>query len=135
MRLRPEAVQGLHDHLKLDEYQKLAGRTINPEQSHRDNLGNFALGLTGEAGETGDYIKKHLYHGHDLDPEVVKSELGDVLWYVAALATAVGLDLSDVAQGNVDKLKKRYPEGFSQAASKARVDVDVEEGQPPVRVA
>lgn len=117
--------------MKLNDYQKLAARTINPEQSHRDNLGNFALGLTGEAGETGDYIKKHLYHGHDLDPEMVKKELGDVLWYVAGLATAVGLNLDDVAQGNVDKLKKRYPEGFSEAASKARVDVE-EPADPPV---
>jgi NTP pyrophosphatase (non-canonical NTP hydrolase) len=110
--------------MTLDDYQKLAARTINPEQSHRDNLGNFALGLAGEAGETGDYIKKHLYHGHDLDPEVVKNELGDVLWYVAGLASAVGLSLDDVAQGNVSKLRRRYPDGFNHADSKARADVE-----------
>jgi len=110
--------------MTLDEYQKLAARTLNPEQSHRDNLGNFALGLTGEAGETGDYVKKHLYHGHDLDPDVVQEELGDVLWYVAGLATAVGLSLDDVARGNISKLKRRYPNGFSRANSLARVDVE-----------
>jgi NTP pyrophosphatase (non-canonical NTP hydrolase) len=110
--------------MNLDDYQKLAARTINPEQSHRDNLGNFALGLTGEAGETGDYIKKHLYHGHSLDPEVVQKELGDVLWYIAGLATATGLSLEDVARGNISKLKRRYPKGFSQADSLARVDVE-----------
>lgn len=110
--------------MTLNDYQKLAARTINPKQDHRDNLGNFALGLTGEAGETGDYIKKHLYHGHDLNLEVVRNELGDVLWYAAGLATAVGLDLDDVAQGNIDKLRRRYPEGFTEAASKARVDVE-----------
>lgn len=108
---------------RLDAYQRQALRTVNPAQTYADNLANFALGLAGEAGETAELIKKHLYHRAPLDKEKVRKELGDVLWYVATLAHAAGLTLSDVALGNVDKLRTRYPEGFTAAASAARVDV------------
>lgn len=109
--------------MTFDEYQKAAYRTKRPDQSHRDDLLNFALGLTGEAGEAGDYIKKVIFHGHEMDPEVLKKELGDVLWYVAGLATTVGLRLEDIAEGNIAKLKQRYPQGFSFEGSQNRVDV------------
>lgn len=109
--------------MKMTDYQKLSARTINPEQSHRENLANFGLGLW-EAGETADLIKKHLYHGHELDRGEVAKELGDLLWYIAGIATALDLDLGDIAQGNIDKLRKRFPNGFSEADSIARVDVD-----------
>ena len=85
-------------------------------------LAVMGLGITGEAGEVADLIKKHLGHGHEFDRNLVVKELGDVLWYVAAIATLNGLTLSDVAMTNVAKLRLRYPEGFSEAASKARVD-------------
>lgn len=107
--------------MTLDDYQKLAARTINPEQSHRDNLANFALGLW-EAGEAGNHIKKHLYHGHDLDPDYMKDELGDLLWYIAGLASTMGMSLDEVAQGNVDKLRGRYPEGWDNMRSINRTE-------------
>lgn len=108
---------------RLDAYQRQARRTVDPVQMPSDRLANFALGLAGEAGETAELVKKHLYHGAPLDREQLRKELGDVLWYVATLAHAAGLNLGDVALGNVEKLRKRYPEGFSVAASAARVDV------------
>lgn len=77
-------------------------------------------GLTGEAGEVADLIKKHFGHGHELDLIKVNKELGDVLWYLSQLAEQFGLSLDDVAQANIDKLKKRYPDGFSEEASKNR---------------
>jgi NTP pyrophosphatase (non-canonical NTP hydrolase) len=83
----------------------------------------FALGLAGEAGEVCELLKKHWGHGHDLDQEKLKKELGDVLWYVAALAAQFQIELEDVAAANVAKLRSRYPQGFSSAASIARVDV------------
>ena len=83
----------------------------------------MALGLAGEAGETADMLKKHLFHGKPLNHDDVVKELGDVLWYVAGMATAIGISLDDVAQRNVDKLRARYPDGFSAEASAQRADV------------
>ncbi|MBC7561487.1 MAG: nucleoside triphosphate pyrophosphohydrolase family protein [Gemmatimonadaceae bacterium] len=108
--------------MTLDEYQQLAARTIGT-RTHADQLSNMALGLAGEAGETADMLKKHLFHGKPLDPDEVMKELGDVMWYVAGMATAMGMSLDDVAQRNVDKLRTRYPDGFSAEASALRRDV------------
>jgi NTP pyrophosphatase (non-canonical NTP hydrolase) len=108
--------------MTLDEYQKLAARTMGT-RTPSDQLSNMALGLAGEAGETADMLKKHLFHGKPLDADEVVKELGDVLWYVAGMATAIGASLDDIAQRNVDKLRKRYPDGFSAEASAKRKDV------------
>jgi NTP pyrophosphatase (non-canonical NTP hydrolase) len=89
------------------------------------HLINGALGLTGEAGEVADIIKKHTMQGHDLDCEHIAKELGDVLWYVAETATAIGYDLETIMQMNIDKLMKRYPEGFSSERSQDREEGDV----------
>lgn len=109
--------------MTLDEYQSLSGRTANMDCSETIRLCTFGLGVAGEAGEVADLIKKHVGHGHDLDDDKLVKELGDVLWYVAGIATARGISLSEVAERNIDKLRKRYPDGFSEAASKARQDV------------
>ena len=108
--------------MTLDEYQQLAARTIGT-RTHADQLSNMALGLAGEAGETADMLKKHLFHGKALDRDEVVRELGDVLWYVAGMATAIGISLDEVARRNVDKLRRRYPDGFSVEASAQRADV------------
>lgn len=80
-----------------------------------------ALGLTGEAGEFADGIKKIVRRGHCVSKEKLIEELGDVLWYVAEAASAIGVNLSDVAAQNIAKLQKRYPDGFSEEASRNRV--------------
>ena len=108
--------------MTLDEYQQLAARTIGT-RTNSDQLANMALGLAGEAGETADMLKKHLFHGKPLDVGEVIKELGDVMWYVAGMATTIGASLDDVAQRNVDKLRRRYPDGFSAEASAKRSDV------------
>jgi NTP pyrophosphatase (non-canonical NTP hydrolase) len=108
--------------LTLTEYQKKAKVTARKDLSHQSRLANMALGLAGEAGETADHIKKHLFHGHDLDKDKLSKEIGDVLWYVALLADCVGLDLSDVAQGNLNKLQKRYGKEFTVEKSINRAD-------------
>lgn len=77
----------------------------------------FGLGIAGEAGEVADVIKKEVFHDHPEDTEKIKKELGDVLWYVAAVATVYKLDLEDIAVANLEKLKKRYPDGFSSERS------------------
>lgn len=118
--------------LSLTWYQDLAARTIDHAAADRDRLSCAALGLGGEAGEVLDLVKKHLHHGHDLDLDKLKSELGDVLWYVAALATELRLRLPDIAGHNIDKLRERYPDGFTEAASQGRpAEAEVYEGFLP----
>lgn len=116
----------------FDAYQQAAARTLGDQRG----LAMVALGLSGEAGECVDLIKKHLYHGHDLDPGKLTQEIGDVLWYCAALATVTGIRLHDVADKNIAKLRARYPDGFSVEASRNRSEansaavVDVVLGPP-----
>lgn len=83
---------------------------------------NGALGITGEAGEVADMIKKYVFHGHDLDRDALIKELGDVCWYVALLSHAIGVDLGEVMNRNIEKLARRYPEGFTNEASIKRVE-------------
>ena len=108
--------------MTLDEYQELAARTLRAGQPPRDRLANAALGLTGEAGEVAEHVKKHLFHDTPLDRDAVVKELGDCLWYVAALAGTIGVSLDEVAATNVEKLRRRYPEGFSAERSRSRTD-------------
>ena len=108
--------------MTINEYQRLAMRTKNPELSREQILINSAMGLCGEAGEFIDSIKKWYAHGHDLDKDHLIKELGDVAWYLAEAAEALGVSLEEVLERNIDKLRKRYPEGFSTTDSKQRKD-------------
>ena len=101
-------------------YQEKATRTLNNSLSKQECITNLCMGIAGESGELIDYFKKHIFHGHDLDREHVKSELGDILWYLACLADTLEISLDDVSLSNVEKLEARYPEGFSQEKSRNR---------------
>ena len=107
--------------LTPNKYQELAMRTANPECR---NLSNVGLGLTGEAGECADIIKKHLHHGHPLDKDKLKKELGDVAWYLALACEVNGFTLEEVLRENIDKLQKRYPDGFDPERSMNRGEDD-----------
>ena len=108
--------------MTINEYQKLAMTTLNPELSKKDVLINGVMGLCGESGEAIDIVKKWLAQGHALDKEKLAKELGDICWYLAETATALGYDLEDIMAANIEKLKKRYPEGFDTARSVNRVE-------------
>ena len=103
----------------LSEYQILAARTMK-EQSQRDGLLEAALGLMDEAGEVAGPVKKWAFHGHELDKDQLAEEIGDVCWYLAALATVLDLSLESIATQNIAKLCQRYPEGFSDERSRER---------------
>lgn len=103
--------------LDIEEYQKASTRTINEELNSRNQVFNMVFGLNGEVGEVTDLLKKHYFHGHKLDKEHLKEELGDVMFYIVNLATLYDIDMSEVLQLNVDKLLKRYPNGFSEEDS------------------
>ena len=99
--------------MNANEYQKLAMTTLNKELSKKDVLINAVMGLCGESGEAIDIVKKHLHQGHELDKEKLVKELGDIAWYLAEAAYALDIELSSVLEKNINKLKARYPEGFS----------------------
>ena len=110
--------------MNANEYQKLAMRTLNPELSRKDILINSVMGLCGESGEAIDIVKKWLAQGHELDKAKLAKELGDIAWYLAEAATALDMPLGDILQGNIDKLKARYPEGFEADRSRIRLQED-----------
>jgi NTP pyrophosphatase (non-canonical NTP hydrolase) len=97
----------------LDDYQAAAARTINPSLTDEQRLLDAAAGLAEEAGEVLAHVRKHVMQGRQLDREAVTRELGDALWCIAIVARCLGVPLSEVAGRNVEKLKARYPDGFS----------------------
>ncbi|PGH81071.1 nucleotide pyrophosphohydrolase [Bacillus thuringiensis] len=120
--------------VSLDEYQEATLRTWNMRNDFGFRVSNAALGLTGEAGEVADLVKKAIYHGHGFDPSHCPGEedgnvhklvleLGDIMYYVGIMAHEMGYTLQDIAEMNIAKLAKRYPDGFSRKASQTRVDV------------
>ena len=113
--------------MTINEYQTEALRTA-AGMNHPSNdeiLLNGVMGLAGESGECVDMMKKHLFQGHELDKEHMAKELGDVAWYIALSAYAMGYDLETILQMNVDKLRKRYPNGFEAERSLHRQEGDV----------
>lgn len=122
--------------MNFNEYQELSKRTM-PKPKYVMSMvvrksdlydgmakSNYAMGLAGESGEVVDLIKKEVHHGHQIEIEDVKKEIGDILHYAAGVATMYGFTLEDAAIANIDKLRTRYPDGFSKEASMARVDVN-----------
>ena len=108
--------------MEINEYQKLALRTLNNKLSDKEVLINGVMGLCGESGEAIDIVKKHLSQGHELDKEKLANELGDIAWYLAETAYIIGYDLEDILYMNIAKLKKRYPDGFDAERSIYRKD-------------
>lgn len=100
--------------MQFNDYQKFAAKGIRRESEGKNLLVGFALGLGGESGEVLDDIKKREYHGRDISIEHTAEELGDVLWYVANLATQLGYSLEDIVEYNVHKLKNRYPDLYKE---------------------
>ena len=95
-------------------YQQLAQRT-SPDG--HDRILNGVLGLAGESGECADLVKKALFQGHKLDRDHLIDELSDVAWYIAETATGLGVSLSEILNHNIEKLKRRYPDGFDPERS------------------
>ena len=111
--------------MTINEYQTEALRTAASTSNDETLLLNGVMGLCGESGECVDMMKKHLFQGHELDKEHIAKELGDVAWYIALSAYAMGYDLETILQMNVDKLRKRYPNGFEAERSLHRQEGDV----------
>lgn len=111
--------------MRVNEYQKAAMVTLNPALDKKNVLINSVMGLCGESGEAIDIVKKWMMQGHELDKEHLIKELGDVAWYLAEAATALDVPLEMVLQGNLDKLRQRFPNGFETEASVHRKEGDI----------
>ena len=112
--------------MTINEYQNEAMRTASGvNYENHGMLINAALGLCGESGEVADIVKKAMFQGHELDVNHIAKELGDVAWYLAVGARAIGYDLETIMQMNVDKLRARYPDGFDADRSQHRQAGDI----------
>lgn len=109
------------------EYQRDAMRTL-AVHNYRDMALNAATGIASEAGEINEIYKKRFFHNHPESEENqihLKKELGDLMWYVALVCYCEGFDMEDVLKTNIDKLKARYPDGFSTEKSMNRKEGDI----------
>lgn len=136
--------------MQIEEYQRLAMRTndgrcterleawrrvetgvlykgdvVEREEVDAGGLLNGCLGLAGEAGETLDIVKKWVFHGKEIDIDHFEKELGDVMWYMAMICQSTGLQLEIVMEKNIEKLKKRYPDGFDTQRANNRSSDDI----------
>jgi len=100
--------------MMMNEYQQAALRTAAPRDKHNE-IFHLLLGLVGEAGEIAEKAKKIVRdNGSDFsawNPDDIKKELGDILWYIAVIADHFDLRLADVASYNVAKLADRQKRG------------------------
>lgn len=110
--------------MKLNEYQRLAARTIDREMMPWEIQSHALHGMVAEIGELHGIYQK-VYQGHEADIDHLKKEVGDLLWFVAEYCTGSEWDLAEIAQLNIDKLKARYPEGFDPEKSLHRKEGDI----------
>lgn len=114
-----------YDGMTLNDYQRQSMRTANDVPPYPDfgwlfQTSGFGLGIAGEAGEVADLCKKVIHHDHPLTEEVrqkMLKELGDTLWYVQGIAERFGFTMDEVARANIQKLKERYPDGWTSEGS------------------
>lgn len=106
--------------MNFHEYQEAQERTSGAYDEDKNRLVVAAMGLAGESGKVLEYIKKIRFHGHDLNRSELVEELGDVLWYLSEVASAIDVDLENVASLNIVKLQNRYPNGFEEERSRNR---------------
>ena len=109
--------------MTVNEYQTLAARTMNVALTRHEALCHALSGMSAELGEVHSIYQK-VYQGHQIITEDLQKEVGDLMWMIAEFCTVNGWKLDDICQMNVDKLKARYPDGFSEDRSVNRGDDD-----------
>ena len=107
-----------------NEYQKLAARTIDKNLSLVGQEHHALFGMCGELGELHSLHQK-VYQGHPFDEEHAKKEVGDLLWFIAEYCSARCWSLDNIMKMNIEKLQKRYPNGFDFERSLHRDKGDI----------
>lgn len=105
-----------------NEFAEHVARLFVKPSDETGRMVHAAMGISGEAGELIDAIKKTWIYGKPLDRENVLEESGDLLFYLQALLTECGFTIDEAMTANVGKLRKRYPQGYTDAAAIARAD-------------
>ncbi len=99
--------------MELNEYQSLALRTARYEPQ-MEQIGHAFEGMVDEVGEIASAIKKHRRYGKQLDRQNMIEECGDLMWFVSLMASGLGTTLDDIATANINKLRARFPDGFTE---------------------
>ena len=110
--------------MNLKEYQKLCQKTAKKFDDKEKEIADWGLGISGEAGDVAGCIKKTVFHESD-QRDGIRENLGDTLWYIAMICNFFGWNLEEILKENIEKLRKRYPKGFTQRdASRDRTRID-----------
>ncbi len=107
--------------MEFNEYQSLAFRSAK-KATAMSHIEHAIMGLTTEIGELASPVKRTIFYGESLDTTNMIEELGDILWYVALCASALGVSLEGIATSNVHKLQKRYAKNFTKTEAVQRKD-------------
>ena len=118
--MNESSIERKHRYMVLDLAKPVD--EINPSTLDTHMM-HAALGIAGEGGEVVDLIKKSVINGKPMDVNEMMKELGDLEWYLSLLRSVLGIDREVVLQMNIDKLRERYTDGYSDEASAKRVDV------------
>ena len=106
----------------LKDYSTFAGQRARKMEDAIMDMLHAAVGISGEAGELLDAIKKVWIYKKPVDVDNIKEELGDLLFYIQMMCNVHGWKLDEVIKANISKLTIRYPEGYSHEAAQARAD-------------
>lgn len=110
--------------LSLREYQELCKKTAKRFDDKDKEIADWGLGVAGEAGDLAGCIKKTFFHGND-QREGIRENIGDTMWYLAMICNFFDWDLEEVLGENIEKLKQRYPQGFTgEAAQREGTRID-----------
>lgn len=103
--------------MEYKDYQEQSQRTFayrnEPLSQNQTDLLHCAIGLSTESGELLDAFKKHIYYGKQLDAVNVGEEIADCMWYISNLCRLMDIDMEKILENNIDKLRVRYPEKFT----------------------
>lgn len=107
---------------KETEFRRFCCLKADSSLSAERQLTKSLIGLSEEVGELFSAFKKHIFYRAPLDKANVVEELGDIYHYFTLILVANNLTIDDIVSSNVDKLNKRYPVGYTDAAAKERLD-------------
>lgn len=111
--------------MDIERYQRNIYRAIPEHTDQKDEILHWAIGLSEETGEVMSVLKHHYYGGEEFNTEELIKELGDVMWYTAALCTACNINMSVVAEINMEKLMHRFPDAeFDNGRSNQRHELE-----------
>ncbi len=100
--------------MEINEYQKNAERTLKRLGNTQGDIEHMMYGMASELGELMSMLKGYYVYGKEFDIVNYKEELGDIGWFLAGACTVMGIDMEEVLEKNIAKLRARYPENFDE---------------------